>query len=976
MSSLPGSQQRAAQDRSGPGSLPFAAPGRPLALPLAALGLALLVLFSPWQQRGSDLLNDVLLRWATPQPALGAVLVIDIDDASLADLQPQLGPWPYRRDVHALTVDYLREAGATVIGFDIVFNDAREGDAALAAAIARPGAPVVLAAAGLRQAADAEQVPTLPAAMLAGLPSLAPPAMRWPSLTGPGAALLAGVTHGAPVGLITTPLSDDGKLRRVPLLHHVQDQWLPAFSLALLLATAGDVRLGFDAQQRSFGDGRRQWPVDAQGLATLRFAAIPRPSVDRLRYSELAQAMLGRSDGQRLRERVRGRAVLIGSSAFFGDGVMTAEGQINGTELLAGVYAALRDGRLLRPPRPALDSAVLALALLPAVLAWRRPQPALGRDLRSAAAMAGGLLLLALGLLAWQQQLVQLAAPLVALLAGAVAAAWSQHRWMRRAHRQLAYQRSVAEAASRAKSDFLANVSHEIRTPMNALLGVAELLAETSLDNEQRRHVAVFRRAGETLFALVNDLLDLTKIEAGRLELRPEVFVLRDLLDDQLALLRPLAEDKGLALLLEAAPDLPAWVLGDRQRLAQCLLNLLGNAIKFTRSGQVLLRVAPAGGPLLAFAVEDSGVGIAPSKLESVFQPFVQADDSPLRHYGGTGLGLSISRSLARLMGGDVTLTSQPGQGSRFVLTARLPAAQPAPAQASVAAQAGADAVVPLRLLLADDNPANVYIVQAMLRADRHHIEVVGDGLLAVERVRASAWDIVLMDVQMPGMDGLSATREIRRIEAALGRAPVPVVIVSAHAYADDALRSRQAGASEHLAKPLSRRRLREAIARHRPATPVAAPLPDIALDIALDTATHCPHASHPDPQAGAASPAWFAAIDADELVDAQAALHRLQGDLALYRGVLDHAMIFLTTWSRSFRNACSSDDRPLASRLTHDLKGVAATIGATGLAEAAQGYELQLRQGLAPGQGPPLDEVEQALRPVLVLLAAALSSG
>ena len=952
----------AGADRPGQGETPFGPAGRPHRVLLGALLVGLLLWLSPWQQRGSDLINDRLVRWAAPAPIAGGVLVIDIDDASLVDLQPQFGPWPYRRDVHALAVDYLREAGARVIGLDIVFGDARDGDAALAAAIARPGAPVVLAAAGLREAIGGSLAPELTSTALADLRRQSPPAETWLTYTGPGPWLLAGAGLGAPVGMVTNPLSDDGRLRRLPLLHQVQGQWVPAFALALQLAAQPGAVLQFDRAAGSFSDGRQRWPVDAQGRVSLRWALGPQ-AIEQMPFSELAQAMLGRSDGRGLAERIRGRVVVIGSSAFYGNGVMTPEGQVQASHLMAGAYAALRDGLVLRPARPWLDFALLALAWLPAYLCWRRPRPALGRDLRAAAVVAGLLGVLALGLLAGWQQLAGLAAPAGALLAGTLLAAWAQHRWLQQTNRQLAHERAMAEAASRAKSEFLANVSHEIRTPLNALLGVAELLADSPLDDEQRRHVAVFRRSGEALYSLINDLLDLTRIEAGHFDLRPEVFRLRDLLDDQIALLRPQAEEKGLQLVLDVGADLPAWVLGDRQRLAQCLLNLLGNAIKFTRHGQVALRVTLTQAPLLGFSVEDSGVGIAPSKLDAVFMPFVQADNSLSRNYGGTGLGLSITRRLARLMGGDVTLQSTPGQGSRFLLTARLPPAQPAPAQVQVAAQAGQGAVLPLRLLLAEDTPANVYIVQAMLRGDGHQIDVVGDGLLAVERVRERAYDLVLMDVQMPGMDGYTATGEIRRVEAAQGRAPVPVIIVSAHAYDDDVERSRSVGASEHLSKPLSRRRLREAIARHGPATPLAA----LPLDIALG--------DNPVDARSTDNPAWLQRLQHSALFDVAGALQRLQGNRALYRGVLEHAALFLTSWLRSFRSACLEDDRSMASRLTHDLKGIAATIGATRLAEVAQAYELQLRQGLVPGQGPPLDEVEQALRPLLVVLDAALKA-
>ncbi len=965
------------EGRSTTDTAPGAGPARVASVrvfwvPLLALAAALLTWLSPWQQRWNDGLNDALVRAAVAPAALGELLIIDIDDASLADVLPLLGPWPLRRDVHALAVDFLREAGASVIGIGIVFNDARDGDAVLAAALARPGAPVVLAAAGLRQTVDDQALSRWPAPALAGLRPGAPPATHWPAATAPDAALLAGSSHGAPLGLITTPLSDDGKLRRLPLLHEVGGQLLPAFPLAMQLAAHARAVLQFDADRSELTDGHRRWPLDGAGLAALRFPPAP-ALAHRVRYSDLAAAMLGRNDGRALREQVRGRAVFIGSTAFFGDAVMTVDGQLHGTELLAGAYAALRDGCVLRPPSAWLDGLLLLLALAPALRCWGRPQPALGPDLRAAGAAVLALGGLAWALLAWQQQLSSLAAPLATLLAGALAAAWSQHRWMARTHQRLAHERSVAEAANRAKTEFMASVSHEIRTPMNALLGVAELLADTPLNQEQQRHVAVFRRAGESLNSLINDLLDLAKIEAGKIELRPEVFALRELLDEQTELMRPRATEKGLLLHFELAPGLPAFVLGDRQRLGQALLNLLSNAVKFTRHGQVSLVVRAEGAPRVVFTVEDTGVGIAQSKLEAIFQPFTQADDGPVRSYAGTGLGLAITRSLARLMGGDVTVHSTPGQGTRFELSARLPAAEapalritPLPERGEAAAGAAA---APLHLLLADDNAANVYIIEAMLREDQHHIDTVTDGLLAVDRVRGARYDLVLMDVQMPGMDGYSATREIRRIEAETGQPAVPVIVISAHAYDEDIVRSRAAGATEHLCKPLTRQALRAAIARHRPVAPAGLMAPaarPAPVDILLDPTL-------PVPVPTSALPPWVQQLAAGRLIDTDAALQRMEGNLVLYRSVLEHAAMFFTTWSRSFRNACAESDREQALRLSHDLKGIAATIGADALAAVALDYDEQLRQGMPAGLGPPLDQVEQALRPVLVRVVNVL---
>ncbi|MBK1716032.1 histidine kinase, partial [Rubrivivax gelatinosus] len=268
-----------------------------------------------------------------------------------------------------------------------------------------------------------------------------------------------------------------------------------------------------------------------------------------------------------------------------------------------------------------------------------------------------------------------LAAALTALPASLVALLVQQRREQNECERRLAFEREVASQASVAKSAFLANVSHEIRTPLNAVMGVADLMATTPLSPEQRRHVEVFRHAGQTLGALIDDLLDLGKIEAGKLELHPEAFELRASVAAVEALLRPRAGLKGLAFELDIAPEVPAWVLGDRRRLEQALTNLVGNAIKFTASGRVALRLGVAASGALEFEVEDTGIGIAPEQQKLIFEPFVQADDRVSRDYGGTGLGLAITRATAQQMGGSVRLRSRPGQGSSFTLTLPLPQA-------------------------------------------------------------------------------------------------------------------------------------------------------------------------------------------------------------------------------------------------------------------------------------------------------------
>ena len=372
--------------------------------------------------------------------------------------------------------------------------------------------------------------------------------------------------------------------------------------------------------------------------------------------------------------------------------------------------------------------------------------------------------------------------------------------------------RERAEAASRAKSAFLANMSHEIRTPMNGILGMVEILLGTSLDEAQLDGARTIQRSAEALLTVINDVLDFSKVEAGKLELSVAPFSVSQHVADIAHLLGPRAREAGLSLLVECPDDLV--VQGDGGRLRQVLINLVGNALKFTEEGQVNLSVRPLGEDRVRFEVRDTGIGIPPDRLAMVFEAFAQVDGSSSRRHQGTGLGLSIARQLVRLMGGELTATSAVGQGSSFVFELPLPAAtlvgELAPA---TEAEAEATTRSALRLLVADDNPVNRKVASKLLERLGHQVVTAENGREAVTKLQTEKpFDAIFMDVQMPELDGTEATRAIRALDGALGR--VPVIALTAHALDSDRARCLAAGMDDYLSKPVRVPELEAALRR------------------------------------------------------------------------------------------------------------------------------------------------------------------
>ena len=390
-----------------------------------------------------------------------------------------------------------------------------------------------------------------------------------------------------------------------------------------------------------------------------------------------------------------------------------------------------------------------------------------------------------------------------------------------RAAAELEQSRDEAEAANRAKSAFLAMMSHELRTPLNGVLGMTQVLAATGLDERQRAHLEIIGSSGRSLLMILNDVLDLSKIDAGKLEIETVPFAPRELLESVVSLWEPLAAEKGLSLLMQLDANLPAWVEADPTRLRQVITNLLSNAVKFTDRGEIRLRVRAGEEGWLAFEVADTGPGIAPGAEARLFIDFSQADSSTSRRFGGTGLGLSISRRLCRLMGGDLTVSSVEGHGATFSgwITVR-------PAEAPAVDTHSSDATLPgLRVLAVDDNRANRAVADALLSALGMTVTLANDGAEALNILRNQPIDLVFMDINMPVMDGVQALQAIR--SGVAGDPAIGVIALTADAMIGDREKYLAHGFDDHLAKPIQPAML--ALALSSAAKRLAADQPSIA---------------------------------------------------------------------------------------------------------------------------------------------------
>jgi signal transduction histidine kinase/ActR/RegA family two-component response regulator len=778
---------------------------RCLVISIFSLVVAVAISLSPLGRAMDAEVGDRLAALVAPDADFSEVVVVDVDEASMASLAKQIGSWPYDRDIYALVNRYLLQAGASAVVFDILFSEARRGDEEFAATL---GAKNVLAAASLpstgagRDAMYQAQLGRAAWAHGSGWP-----ARSWDDLTLP----IEKFTDRAQVGVISVGADPDGLLRRIPLLHHVHGEVIPSLAPAAMKAAGMAIELN-QATRRVKMAGQ-DLPTDDDGMLALRF-----PKNWQLRvvpFYEVALAASGSVKYQAMAETLRAKMVYIGSSsAILGDFAHTPAGRLPGLYLAAATPTMLKTGLLFRPRHWALDGA-LTLVVLMLVVGAAHPRAQRMNWLQIL--MFPGLVLVSTGFVLlsnFEGQKIAVFLPVLAgILAHVGALVWRQLHLFRQ-NQKLQVEKLAAEQSNRLKGQFLSHMTHELRTPLTAILGFNNInwKSDDLGRTERVNNSAVIDRNGRHLLALINGILDQAKLEAGQVRIVTQPDSLRVLVKDVLDTMRPLGKEKSLTLAASFAPDTPEFVEMDAFRMRQILLNLVGNAVKFTETGGVEVAVGWSGG-MLSLEVIDTGPGLTDSQQARLFVAFQQGSESVSVKHGGTGLGLAICRDLVTLMNGTIGVSSKLGGGARFLVRIPAPIAQPpanlaAPPTMSefqkLSEHVAHTAASPVQgmhgvvLVVEDANDLRRLVGIYLKRLGLTVLEAV-DGAQAVDLALRERPDAILMDMEIPVMHGLDAVKALR----AQGFSR-PILAMTAHLGEEQRTLALAAGCNDLLTKPVS----------------------------------------------------------------------------------------------------------------------------------------------------------------------------